>query len=93
MATNFYIYYRVAAGTQARAREQIGVLLERVRQESGVRGRLLRKRGEDDLWMEVYEGVADEAAFAASLNAGVHALALNEMLMQGWSRRLECFED
>ena len=93
MATSFYIYYRVAAGTYALARERVGVLQERVRRESGVRGRLLHKRGEDDLWMEIYEPVPDETAFAASLHAGVQELALNEVLVQGWSRRLECFED
>src|SRR5690242_19254787 len=63
MATNFYIYYRVAAGAHALAHERVGVLLERVRRESGVHGRVLRKRGEDDLWMEIYEAVPDEAAF------------------------------
>jgi hypothetical protein len=93
MATNFYIYYRVAPGAQALARERVGVLLDRVRRESGAHGRLLRKRGEDDLWMEIYEAVPDEPSFAASLDAGVCELALNEVLMQGWSRRLECFED
>jgi len=93
MATSFYIYYRVAAGAQALARERVGVLLERVRRESGVHGRLLRKRGESDLWMEIYEAVPNEQAFTASLDAGVQDLALNEVLMQGWSRRLECFED
>ena len=93
MATNFYIYYRVAAGAHALAHERVGVLLERVRRESGVHGRVLRKRGEDNLWMEIYEAVPDEAAFAVSLDAGVQELALNEVLMQGWSRRVECFED
>jgi len=93
MATSFYIYYRVAAGAQALARERVGVLLERVRRESGVQGRLLRKRGESDLWMEIYEAVPNEHTFTASLDAGVQDLALNEVLMQGWSRRLECFED
>jgi len=93
MAASFYIYYRVAADAHAAASERVGMLLERVRQESGAAGRLLIKRGQADLWMEVYESVPNEAAFAASLAAGVDALALEEVLTPGSTRRVECFED
>ena len=93
MASSFYVYYRVAPGAEALARPRVLALLEQVRSQSGVRGRLLRKRGESDLWMEVYESVPDNARFEAILSAAVRELALDEVLLQGWSRRIECFED
>jgi len=93
MATSFYVYYRVAPGTQALARQRVLALLEQVRSQSGVCGRLLRKRGEVDLWMEVYESVSDDARFEAVLSAGVRDLSLDEVLLHGWTRRVECFED
>jgi hypothetical protein len=93
MATNFYIYYRVAEGSQALARQRVIALLDHVCSRSGVRGRLMSKRSESDLWMEVYEGVPDETDFEAILATGARELALDEVLMPGWSRRVECFED
>ena len=93
MASSFYVYYRVAPEAEAIARRRVLTLLEQVRSQSGVRGRLLRKRGESDLWMEVYESVPDDARFEAILSAGARELSLDEILLQGWSRRVECFED
>jgi hypothetical protein len=93
MATSFYVYYRVADDAQALAQQRVAALLEHLRIHSGVRGRLMKKLGERDLWMEVYDGVADPARFEALLISGARELALDEVLMQGWSRRVECFED
>ena len=93
MATSYYVYYRVADDAHTLAQQRVAALLEHVRIHGGVRGRLMKKRGEPDLWMEVYDGVADAARFEALLVSGGHELALDEVLMQGWSRRIECFED
>jgi hypothetical protein len=93
MASSFYVYYRVAPEAEATARRRVLTLLERVRSQSGVHGRLLRKRGEPQLWMEVYENVQDDTRFEAILSAGVRELALDEVLQHGGSRRVECFED
>jgi hypothetical protein len=93
MASSFYVYYRVAPDAEAAARGRVMSLLERVRSQSGVHGRLLRKRGETQLWMEVYENVHDDARFESILGAGVRELALDKVLQHGSSRRVECFED
>jgi uncharacterized protein DUF4936 len=93
MASSFYVYYRVAPDAEAAARGRAMTLLERVRSQSGINGRLLRKRGEAQLWMEVYENVHDDARFEAILSAGAGELAFEEVLQHGSSRRVECFED
>jgi Domain of unknown function (DUF4936) len=93
MAASFYIYYRVADGMHAQALERVGALQRRLRMDAGAQCRLLRKRGEDNLWMEVYDRLPDEAAFQAVLGAAVNELALDEVVMPGSTRRIECFED
>ena len=42
-------------------------LFDAVEKQFGVRGRWMRRRDDPTTYMEVYEGVADEAAFEALL--------------------------
>jgi hypothetical protein len=93
MSFSFYVYYRVADGSQALALERVGLLQRRVCREVGSGGRLLKKRGEPDLWMEVYDRVPDPAAFEVILDEAARDAAFDEVLSSGWSRRVECFED
>ena len=93
MPFSFYVYYRVADGSHAVAMERVGVLQRRLRRETGSGGRLLKKRGEPDLWMEVYDRVPDAAAFELILDEVARDTAFDEVLSTGWSRRVECFED
>ena len=93
MALSYYIYYRIqpakAAACEARTRE----LLASLRTATGIAGRLLRKRGESNLWMEVYEGVADDTQFEWELADAAGRLALQEFLLPGSGRHVECFEE
>jgi hypothetical protein len=57
-----------------------------------VQGRLLRKRGEPTLWMEVYEGVLDGAAFETALAQAAAHEGIDALLRPGSSRKIECFE-
>jgi hypothetical protein len=57
-----YVYYRVAAD-HAAAREAVAALLAAVEAATGVAGRLLARRDDPATWMEIYEPVADPAAF------------------------------
>src|SRR5262245_65886625 len=72
-AVSYFIYYRVALGRESLAREQVEQLQARLDRSTGVRGHLLTKRGEPNLWMEVYDAVRDPHGFERELE-----LALRE---------------
>jgi hypothetical protein len=86
---SYYIYYRVADA--AAAASLVSRLQQTLRDEAGVAGRLLKKRGEPALWMEVYEHVEDAAGFERLLASTVEDLAFSRVLAGG-GRKLECFE-
>jgi Domain of unknown function (DUF4936) len=60
-------------------------LFQAVERQCGVRGRWMRRRDDPTTYMEVYEGVADAAAFEALLE--------REGAKLGVARRLERFVD
>jgi len=92
MALSYYVYYRVAPGQRADARERVLALLEFVARATGVHGRLLTRSGEPDLWLEVYEPVPAAEPFAATLERGVLEHGLERILAPGAARKLERFE-
>ena len=64
---NYYVYYKVAP---ERAREiglKIRRLLSTVEEQTGIRGRWMRRRDDPSTYMEVFEDVKDEAVFEALL--------------------------
>ena len=88
MSASYYIWYRVR--DDGRETETvIRHMLARLACRSGVAGRLLKKRGEPRLWMEVYEGVADPEAFAVHLARAVDEFDV-EMFCED-RRHSECF--
>jgi hypothetical protein len=89
---SYFIYYRVAPGREPLAKEQVGRLQAKLAAAIGVRGRLMIKRGEPNLWMEVYEAVSDPARFERTLHDVVEELGMVEMLAPGSVRHVECFE-
>lgn len=93
MAYSYYVYYRVNRARSAEAEKTILELLGAVKQATGVSGRLLKKRSEPLLWMEVYEPVRDDAKFEAELAAAVSRLKLPDYLEPDTHRRVECFEN
>ena len=64
---NYYVYYKLDPERLSELRPAIEALFKAVERESGVRGRWMRRRDDPATYMEVYEGVADEAAFEALL--------------------------
>ncbi len=88
MAFNFYVWYRVAED-EAAADLAVRTMMARLGCRTGVPGRLLKKRGEPRLWMEVYEGVAEAGAFERSLAQALDEFDV-EMFLDG-PRRTECF--
>jgi hypothetical protein len=92
MPLSYYIYYRIAPERTDAARERVVALLDFVARATGVTGRLLTKRDEPHLWMEVYEPVQEAHGFDRALARGVRELGLADVLAPGAQRSLECFE-
>jgi hypothetical protein len=87
---NVYVWYRVERD-EAETETAIRAMMARVGCRAGVAGRLMKKQGEPRLWMEVYEGVADAAAFTRILDEKAEAYDVG-MFIDG-PRRVECFMD
>ncbi len=88
----YYIYYRVEPERAAAAEGRVRELMSAVEQATGIAGRLLKKRGEPNLWMEIYENVADDARFEWELGQAAGRLKTTELLQSGSGRHVECFE-
>ena len=92
MSENYYIYYRagVAAGE---VRAAVAAMQAALARDTGVRGRLLRRRDDASTWMEVYEGIADAGEFERALAAAVDQFGLRALLAAGADRHVERFVD
>lgn len=66
MTHSLYLYYKVAH-FDAGLHRRLLALQQELCTRCGVTARLLRRRDDPTTWMEVYEGIADDTAFAASL--------------------------
>lgn len=62
---NYYVYYKLSPDGVGAARQAVRSVFGAVEKAFGVRGRWLRRRDDPSTYMEVYEGVQDEAAFEA----------------------------
>jgi hypothetical protein len=92
VSCSYYIYYRVNAEKAAECVPRIRELIAAVEKATGIRGRLLKKRGEPLLWMEVYEQVNDEAHFEWELADIADQFKVKEYLEADTTRHCECFE-
>ena len=93
MALSYYVYYRVQPEKAGGCELVVRQLIAAIRKSTGVSGRLLTKRGEANLWMEIYENVADDAKFEWELADAAGRLKVQEFLLPGSGRHLECFEE
>jgi len=93
MAYSYFIYYRVAPEHAQSCEARVLQLFALIKQSASVAGRLLKKRSEPLLWMEVYENVRDDAKFELELEQATQQLKLAECLQEGSPRRVECFEN
>lgn len=90
MSFQYYIWYRVERDDAETERAVLG-MMARLACRSGIQGRLMKKRAEPGLWMEVYEGVVDVAAFDLGLKQMVDQYDLG-MFIDG-NRHAECFAE
>jgi hypothetical protein len=93
MHYHYYVYYRVEPAQRDKASALVGQLLDSVKRTTGVGGRLMKKRDEPELWMEVYENVADDSKFEWALLEAADKLKFSELLQSGTVRHMECFTD
>ncbi|OGA23731.1 MAG: hypothetical protein A3I02_14025 [Betaproteobacteria bacterium RIFCSPLOWO2_02_FULL_67_26] len=92
MAFSYYIYYRIDPARAAECEARVKDLFAAVRKATGIEGRLMRKRGESNLWMEIYLNVTDDAKFEWELADAAGRLNVQEFLLPGTPRHVECFE-
>lgn len=85
---DYYVWYRVAR-TDRDTETVVRGMMARLACRSGITGVLSRKADEPRLWMEVYAGVTDAAAFERRLAQVVDEFDV-EMFLDG-PRRTECF--
>lgn len=74
--TSYYVYYRVEVARVAAIRARVQAMFRDIERATGVQGRWMRRRDDPTTYMEVYEKVADEAAFEAVLERETAALGL-----------------
>ena len=91
MPLNFYIYYRVEPAGAAALEAKIHEMQTALRNQTGIAGRLLKKRDEPLLWMEVYENVVDAESFEDALTRIVEEYSIRQSLEPGSQRHTECF--
>lgn len=91
MPLNFYIYYRVEPAGAAALEARIHEMQTALRIQTGIAGRLLKKRDEPLLWMEVYENVVDAESFEDALTRIVEEYRIQQSLEPGSQRHTECF--
>ncbi|MGE5320843.1 MAG: DUF4936 family protein [Hyphomicrobiaceae bacterium] len=84
-----YLYYRIDPAQETIAAQRIDALLESMTRHCGLPPRRLRRCDQPAVWMEVYEGIADYAAFTTALDTAVLSLDCEAFILG--ERHLECF--
>jgi hypothetical protein len=85
---SFFVWYRVDQDDRDTDLAIRG-MMARLACRSGISGRLLKKRDEPGLWMEIYADVADSVRFEHLLRQAVDEFDV-EMFIDG-ARTIECF--
>lgn len=84
-----YLYYRIDPAQAATAAIRIDALLAEMAVHCTRPPRRLRRCDDAETWMEIYEGIADFAAFSHALDAAAHRFDC-AAFTRG-ERHLECF--
>ena len=78
--THYYVYYKVSPEQVTELRGRVQAMFRTIESQCGVRGRWMHRRDDPSTYMEVYEGVADAAAFEALLEREGAKLGLQRKL-------------
>ncbi|MBL8378244.1 MAG: DUF4936 family protein [Burkholderiales bacterium] len=90
---DYFIYYRIARAAEGEYVPVAVAMQSEILRRTSVRGRLKRKSGSDDTWMEIYEGVHQRLLFEATLADCVIRFGLDAFLANGGERHVEIFHD
>ena len=93
MMRHYYVYYRVDAADAHTLEPLLRSMQARLECRTGVTGRVLKRCDETNLWMEVYENVAQPEHFENALQKAVEESEIEMFLAQGSRRVTECFSD
>jgi Domain of unknown function (DUF4936) len=66
---NYYVYYRLEPSRLRALWPLVQQIFLEIEKQTGIRGRWMRRRDDPSTYMEVFEGVQDEAAFEALLES------------------------
>jgi hypothetical protein len=84
-----YVYYRIDPALAQLAASRVDALLSAMAAHCSVPPRRLSRCDDAATWMEIYEGIADYAAFTAALNAATLGASCSAYTLG--ERHLECF--
>jgi len=90
-AASYFVYYRVSAARRDEMGRLAEALFAALERETGVRGRLMRRRDDPGTYMEVYENVPEAARFETLLEQQVSRLGIARCLVADAARRTEIF--
>jgi len=88
---HYYIYYRVDPERLLEADAAVKQIQYELETHFSVAGRLLKKRDEPLLWMEIYEDVPSSAEFEAALKLAEDKAGIMRFVFGDGQRHLECF--
>ncbi len=89
--TNYYVYYKADLARREALQRAVAELFDAVKKETGLAGRWMHRRDDPATYMEVFEGVRDEAGFEALLARESARLEFTQYLQAGGTRRVERF--
>jgi hypothetical protein len=84
-----YLYYRIDPARADLAASRIDSLLNTMARHCCQPPRRLHGCNDPHMWMEIYEGIADFAAFATALSSAIEAFDCAAFTLG--ERHLECF--
>ena len=90
---HYYIYYRVQPEHVVQAEAAVKQIQSEIARRFGISGSLLKKRGEPNLWMETYPGLAPGTGFETALKQAEDKAGIAVLLRDNGARHVECFQD
>jgi hypothetical protein len=87
--TSAYVYYRIDPAQAQLAADRIDALLRAMAMHCSLPPRRMSRCDDPETWMEIYEGIADFAAFATASHAAAQDFDCAAFTRD--ERHMECF--